>query len=70
MTQEEVIRMAKQALLPYYVDSGEPCNLMALERFANLVAQQTLEEVAKEFDKMPFGDTSASFAVYVRNMKS
>jgi len=28
-----------------------------------------LEEVAKEFEKMPFGDTSASFAVFVRNMK-
>jgi hypothetical protein len=29
-----------------------------------------LEEVAKEFDKMkPFGDTAASFAVFVRSMK-
>lgn len=30
----------------------------------------TLEEVAKEFDKMiPFGDTAQSFATYVRMMK-
>lgn len=29
-----------------------------------------LEEVAKEFDKMTsFGDTAASFAIYVRTMK-
>jgi hypothetical protein len=29
-----------------------------------------LEEVAKEFDKMKsLGDTAASFAVFVRNMK-
>ena len=29
-----------------------------------------LEEVAQEFDKMTvLGDTAASFAVYVRNMK-
>jgi hypothetical protein len=29
-----------------------------------------LEEVAKEFDAMTaFGDTAASFAVFVRNMK-
>jgi hypothetical protein len=28
-----------------------------------------LEEVAKEFDNMPFGDTAASFAAYVRGMK-
>lgn len=30
----------------------------------------TLEEVALEFDKMKaFGDTAASFAAFVRNMK-
>ena len=43
---------------------------------ANLTREQTnirnqvLEEVAKEFDKMTaFGDTAASFAQFVRNMK-
>ena len=31
---------------------------------------QTLEEVAQEFDKMKaLGDTAASFAAFVRNMK-
>ena len=35
----------------------------------NANRNDVLEEVAKEFDKMPFGDTSASFAVYVRSMK-
>ena len=30
-----------------------------------------LEEVAKEFDKMKvFGDTAASFAIFVRRMKT
>jgi hypothetical protein len=34
------------------------------------IRNNTLEEVAQEFDKMKaFGDTSASFAVYVRGMK-
>ena len=34
------------------------------------IRNDTLEEVAKEFDKMrPFGDTAQSFATYVRNMK-
>jgi hypothetical protein len=28
-----------------------------------------LEEIAKEFDKMPFGDTAASFSAFVRSMK-
>jgi hypothetical protein len=30
---------------------------------------QVLEEVAKKFDAMPFGDTAASFACFVRDMK-
>jgi hypothetical protein len=33
------------------------------------VRTKTLEEVASVFDKMPFGDTAASFATFVRNMK-
>ena len=34
------------------------------------IRNKTLEEVAKEFDKMPFGDTAQSFATFVRNMKT
>ena len=30
---------------------------------------QVLEEVAMRFDAMPFGDTAASFARFVRDMK-
>lgn len=42
----------------------------AFERtFHQVVRNETLEEVAREFDKMPFGDTAASFAIFVRNMK-
>ena len=34
------------------------------------IRNDTIEEVAKEFDKMkPFGDTAHSFATYVRMMK-
>jgi hypothetical protein len=34
------------------------------------IRNDTLEEVAKEFDAMkPFGDTAQSFATYVRDMK-
>ena len=40
-----------------------------LDPVSNKIRNDTLEEVAKKFDKMPFGDTSASFAVYVRSMK-
>ena len=36
---------------------------------ARKIRNDTLEEVAKEIEKLPFGDTAASFAIYVRNMK-
>jgi hypothetical protein len=42
-----------------------------LDRDATNIRNRTLEEVAQEFDKMTsLGDTAASFAVYVRNMKN
>lgn len=34
------------------------------------IRNDTLEEVAKVFGKMPFGDTASSFATFVRNMKT
>lgn len=39
------------------------------QQFEKSQRNDVLEEVAKEFDKMPFGDTAASFAIFVRNMK-
>jgi len=44
--------------------------LKQLDTDPNKIRNDTLEEVAKEFDKMkPFGDTAQSFATYVRMMK-
>ena len=40
-----------------------------LEHDDNKVRNDTLEELAKDFEAMPFGDTAASFAVYVRSLK-
>jgi hypothetical protein len=33
------------------------------------VREQTLEEVAQKIEQLPFGDTSQSFAAFVRDMK-
>lgn len=55
-----------------YVSSGWRKRQIAMEKeydYERIMRNQTLEEVAKEFDKMPFGDTAASFAIFVRNMK-
>ena len=51
-----------------YVDTAK--ERMFAVTFHQVVRNQTLEEVAREFDKMKsLGDTAASFAVFVRNMK-
>ena len=40
------------------------------QTFKQVVRNETLEEVAREFEKMKvFGDTAQSFATFVRNMK-
>jgi uncharacterized surface protein with fasciclin (FAS1) repeats len=67
----EIIEMAMQTVPPSWLDA----RCAYLENFATLVAvkkrNDTLEEVAQEFDKMKvFGDTAASFAIFVREMKS
>ena len=42
----------------------------ATDPVTNQIRNNTLEEVAKEFDAMKNGgDTTSSFAVYVRSMK-
>ena len=61
MTSDEVYKLIEANGLTLHGD---------IDHFAALVASAQLEEVAKEFDKMPFGDTSASFAIFVRNMKT
>jgi hypothetical protein len=44
--------------------------LKQLDPVSNQIRNNTLEEVAKEFDAMKNGgDTTASFAAYVRSMK-
>jgi hypothetical protein len=51
-------------------DYVSPRERMFAHTFQQVVRNNTLEEVAREFDKMKsLGDTAASFAAYVRNMK-
>jgi len=51
-----------------YVDVAQQRAFIATLR--QVTRNEALEEVAQEFDKMKsLGDTAASFAVYVRNMK-
>ena len=40
-----------------------------IEWFANLVEDDFRKRLADAIEQMPFGDTAASFAIYVRNFK-
>jgi len=63
MTREDVVRIALE--VGFYDGEVDKCQLM-LERFAYLVAQQERERIAKKIEQLPFGDTAASFGVYIR----
>lgn len=65
MTREDVIRIALE--VGFYDGEVDKCQLM-LERFAYLVAQQERERIAQKIEQLPFGDTAASFSVYVREL--
>ena len=59
MTQDEIIEMARQTHLPYFWETGVPCNLSGLEAFAKLVEERTAakerERLAIVFDKRDTG---------------
>ena len=63
MTREDVVRIALE--VGFYDGEVDKCQLM-LERFAYLVAKQERERIAKKIEQLPFGDTAASFSVYVK----
>ena len=65
MTREDVIRIALE--VGFYDGEVDKCQLM-LERFAYLVAKQERERIATKIAQLPFGDTAASFSVYVREL--
>ena len=72
MTEEDIIRMAREAKDGGSDDPDTEAidwvifTPFELQRFATLVAQQERERISKKIEQLPFGDTSASFAIYVR----
>ena len=55
-----------------YIQLLDEAQVAKVESFAALTRNDTLEEIAQEFERMriAFGDTAASFAQYVRDMKT
>ena len=74
MTREDIIRMAREAKDRGSDDQDTEAidwvifTPFELERFVALVAQLDRERIAKKIEQLPFGDTSASFAIFVREV--
>ena len=67
MTREDIIRMARKARLDVYgIGSNHDTFMLILENFAYLIAKQERERIATKIAQLPFGDTAASFSVYVK----
>ena len=65
--QDEIIEMARQADCLHVNLTGDKAKaLERLEAFAKLVEERKCQELANKIEKMPFGDTAASFAVWIR----
>ena len=65
MTDDEIRELAKKAGFDWGFIKQEGLRHGMID-FAHLVAQQERERIAKKLEQLPFGDTAASFAIYVR----
>lgn len=63
MTQDEIIQMACNSF-GGLIKKEERENFLS---FAKLVAEAEKERIANKIEKLPFGDTAQSFAIWVRN---
>lgn len=66
---ERAFSWRKRQMVEYQLKHDDNALILQLREDIKHARNDTLEEVAREFDKMPFGDTAASFAIFVRNMK-
>lgn len=71
MTRDETIKMAREAGFGFMTEKPKSathmqCGIDDLEAFAKLVERHKCEELARGIEAMPFGDTAASFAAWVR----
>ena len=65
-----VIEMAKAAGYPVLSFEGVEYVSPELDRLIVLAQNQKLDEIANRIAAMPFGDTAASFAVWIREQKT
>ena len=68
MTRDDIIRMAREAQMPYYYRTGEVTNLEQLERFAALVRADE-REACIEIVAMHGGSVEIEAAIRARGQE-
>lgn len=64
MNRNDIIRMAEACGIPEFENNeSQADNIVS---FFYMVQAAERERIAKKIEKLPFGDTSQSFAVWVR----
>jgi hypothetical protein len=71
MTRDDIIRVARIAGFGFMTEKPKSathmqCGIDELEAFAKVVERRKCQELARDIEAMPFGDTAASFAAWVR----
>ena len=65
-----VVELAKAAGYLLMTFDGKPYVSPELERLIKLAQNEKLDEIAIKIEAMPFGDTAASFAVWIKEQKT
>ena len=66
----EFQRIEREAKMRSRVDDDTMCYQSELDLAVAQTRNATLDEIAKKIEAMPFGDTAASFAVWIREQKT
>lgn len=66
----EFQRIEREANMRNRTDNDTMCYQSELELAVARTRNATLDEIADKISKMPFGDTAASFSVWIREQKT
>lgn len=66
MNREQIIQMARQHGTPVQEQNSDVQYLFSVDQIDRLLAAER-NRLASRIEQMPFGDTAASFAVWIRN---
>ena len=68
MDRETIIRLAREAGLPYMYETGEVANIELVERFAELVAKAERHRIYEMLIKMHAQEERHNYYLFIANI--